>query len=169
MKNDEILENIIKKVCNKMNVQLYDWKLRGIRNNQSLVVYITRENGITLDDCQAVSQEIGDELDMRDIFDSRYVLEVSSPGLSRNLRTPQHFIDAVDELVKVKYLNNKDEIETVKGILASADEFSISIKLDEKKNINLFYEQVKNARTVFNWTAEFSKKESKKIREQDGI
>lgn len=162
MKNNEILEDIIKKVCKKMNVQLYDWKLRGIRSNQSLVVYITRKDGVTLHDCQRVSQEIEDELDMRDIFDSRYVLEVSSPGLSRNLNTLQHFIDAVDELVKVKYLNNKNKIETVKGILASADECSISIKLDEKKNINLFYEQIKNARTVFNWTAEFSKKESKK-------
>jgi len=158
MKNNEILENIIKKVCNKMNVQLYDWKLRGIRNNQSLVVYITRKDGVTLHDCQTVSQEIGDELDMRDIFDSRYVLKVSSPGLSRNLKISKHFIGAVDELVKVKYLNNKNEIKIVKGILASADEFSISIKLNEKESLKIFYEQIKNARTVFNWKSEFSKK-----------
>ncbi|MCK4358674.1 MAG: ribosome maturation factor RimP [Candidatus Cloacimonetes bacterium] len=161
MKNNEILEDIIKKVCQRMNIQLYDWQLKGRHNNQSLVVYITRKNGVTLDDCQKISQEIGDELDMRDIFESRYVLEVSSPGLNRNLKTPQHFIDALNELVKIKFLNDEQNIQIVKGVLKSANEDSISIKLDEEKNITIFYEQIKNAKAVFNWSSEFSKKNRK--------
>lgn len=162
MKNNEVLEDIIKKVCKRMNIQLYDWQLKGRHNNQSMVVYITRKDGITLDDCQKISQEIGDELDMRDIFESRYVLEVSSPGLNRNLKIPQHFIDTVDELVKIRYINGEQDIQTVKGIISSANEYSIIIKLNEKNCIKIFYEQIKKARTVFNWTSEFSKKTNRK-------
>ena len=169
MKKDEILEDIIRKICKRMNMQLYDWKLKGTSNNQSLVIFITRKNGITLEDCQMVSKEIGDELDMRDIFDSRYILEVSSPGLNRFLKSPDHFMNAVDESVKIKYQNNEQKIQVVKGLITSANEDSVLITLDEEKIAKIFYKQIKSAKTIFNWTSEFYKKTNKRIRERDGI
>ena len=55
-----------------------------------------------LDDCSAVSRQISAVLDVEDIIDAAYQLEVSSPGIDRPLFTPEHFRRYVGELVKVK-------------------------------------------------------------------
>ena len=102
-----------------------------------------------MDDCQRLSKELGDELDMRDIFNSRYILEVSSPGLSRYLRTQEHFLGAVGEKVKIHYKNDKENVKTIKGELKSADKSSISVKVNDSESIEILYEQIEKARTVF--------------------
>jgi ribosome maturation factor RimP len=56
-----------------------------------LRLYIDRPGGVTLDDCQRVSEQIGALLDVEDPLPGSYVLEVSSPGLDRRLRTLEHF------------------------------------------------------------------------------
>jgi ribosome maturation factor RimP len=149
MKNKKVLEVIIKKTCDKMGMKLYDWQLKGRENAQSLVIYISKPDGVTLDDCQRVSKRLGEELDMRDIFNARYVLEVSSPGLSRYLRNPQHFLDAIGETVKIRYLDNEENLKTVKGVLNATDENSISVKVNNEKSIKILYVQIEKARTVF--------------------
>jgi ribosome maturation factor RimP len=56
-----------------------------------LRLYIDRENGVTVTDCAGVSREIGHLLDAEDVMQGRYFLEVSSPGIDRVLRKPEHF------------------------------------------------------------------------------
>ncbi len=71
---------------------------------RALRIYIDKEGGITLDDCARVSKEIGDLIDVKDIFLHEYVLEVSSPGINRRLKRENDFLQAVGSKVKVKML-----------------------------------------------------------------
>jgi ribosome maturation factor RimP len=70
-------------------------------------LYLDKENGVTLDDCTSVSNQMGDILDIHDLINSRYTLEVSSPGLDRPISRDQDFI---------KYKGSKVDIKTVQKI-----------------------------------------------------
>ena len=97
-------------------------------------------DGIDLDDCEAASHAISELLDANDPFPGAYSLEVSSPGLDRVLRTPEHFARFVDNRVKVELQVPRDGRKRYTGVLRKADgesiemdvdNFSVSIKLAE--------------------------------------
>jgi len=106
----------------------------------TLRVYIDTPEGIDLDDCEAASHLVSDLLDANDPFPGAYSLEVSSPGLDRVLRTPEHFARFVDNRVKVELQVPRDGRKRYTGVLRKADgesiemdvdNFSVSIKLAE--------------------------------------
>jgi ribosome maturation factor RimP len=68
----------------------------------TLRVYIDRAGGVNIDDCQLVSRTIEPILDVEDFIEPAYDLEVSSPGLDRPLRTPEHFARYAGQRVHVK-------------------------------------------------------------------
>lgn len=97
-------------------------------------------DGIDLDDCEAASHLVSELLDANDPFPGAYSLEVSSPGLDRVLRTPEHFARFVDNRVKVELQVPRDGRKRYTGMLRKADgesiemdvdNFSVSIKLAE--------------------------------------
>lgn len=105
-----------------------------------LRVYIDSPEGIDVDDCGEASHVLSDLLDADDPFPGRYALEVSSPGLDRVLRTPEHFARFVDNRVKVELRVPRDGRKRYTGMLRQADgdsiqldvdNFSVSIKLAE--------------------------------------
>jgi ribosome maturation factor RimP len=96
----------------------------------TLRVYIDAPDGIDLDDCEAASHAISDLLDADDPFPGAYSLEVSSPGLDRVLRTPEHFARFVDSRVKVELLVPRDGRKRYTGVLRRADDESIDLDVD---------------------------------------
>ena len=74
-----------------------------------LRLYIDREGGVTLDDCQRVSEQIGALLDVEDPLPGSYVLEVSSPGFDRRLRTLKHFERFSGEQARVELRDPLDD------------------------------------------------------------
>jgi ribosome maturation factor RimP len=106
----------------------------------TLRVYIDSPEGIDADDCGDVSPVLSELLDADDPFPGRYSLEVSSPGLDRVLRTPEHYARFVDHRVKVELLAPRDGRKRYTGMLRrtdgesiemDVDNFSVSIKLNE--------------------------------------
>jgi ribosome maturation factor RimP len=74
-----------------------------------LRLYIDREGGVTIDDCQRVSEQVGALLDVEDPLPSSYVLEVSSPGFDRRLRKLAHFERFSGERAKVELRDARDD------------------------------------------------------------
>jgi ribosome maturation factor RimP len=74
-----------------------------------LRLYIDRQGGVTLDDCQRVSEQVGALLDVEDPLPGSYVLEVSSPGFDRRLRTLAHFERFLGENAKVELKDARDD------------------------------------------------------------
>jgi ribosome maturation factor RimP len=106
----------------------------------TLRIYIDSPEGIDVDDCGEVSHVVSELLDANDPFPGAYSLEVSSPGLDRVLRTPEHFARFVDNRVKVELRVARDGRKRYTGMLRRADgesiemevdNFSVSIKLAE--------------------------------------
>lgn len=95
-----------------------------------LRLYIDREGGVTLDDCQRVSEQVGALLDVEDPLPGSYVLEVSSPGFDRRLRTQAHFERFVGERVRVEMKDARDGRRNFTGRLTGVESGSALLEVD---------------------------------------
>jgi len=75
----------------ELGLELVEVEHLGAPGGAVLRLYIDREGGVTVADCAGVSREVGHLLDAEDVMQGRYLLEVSSPGIDRVLRKPEHF------------------------------------------------------------------------------
>jgi len=112
----ELLEPILA----AKGLELFDVEFKGQGKNGVLRVYIDKEEGVTIDDCALVSRELGTLLDIHDMIPGSYTLEVSSPGLTRPLRSPEDFSRFKGKKVKIK--TNKD-IEKRKSFIGKLLDF----------------------------------------------
>ena len=116
-----------------------------------------------VDELGSISRELSRELDAADPISGRYTLEVSTPGLERKLRTPEHFMRAVGETVTVKVRESGQPTRRVRGVVRSADDDGVVVHLDEVPeteapdaeaatgDLRLAYDIIDSARTVFEW------------------
>jgi ribosome maturation factor RimP len=103
-----------------LGYELVDLEAYSGRNGL-LRLFIDREPGVTLADCELVSGQISAFLDVEDPLPGSYTLEVSSPGLDRRLRTAEHFRRFVGEEVKVQLLEPVDGRRRLRGELQALD------------------------------------------------
>jgi ribosome maturation factor RimP len=87
----ELVEEIAKPIVDSMELELVDVEYVKEGAQWYLRVFIDKAEGIDLDDCQAVSQQLDTILDEKDPIPNAYILEVSSPGIERPLKKPEHF------------------------------------------------------------------------------
>jgi len=96
------VSDLIEPIINEMRFELIDVEYLSDRGRWVLRIYIDKEGGVTLDDCALVSGELGDLIDIKNIIEHEYVLEVSSPGLNRPLKKEADFIRVIGKKIKVK-------------------------------------------------------------------
>lgn len=131
MNKEELIE-LLEPSVNALGYELVDLDLKLGRGGL-LRLFIDKEPAVTLTDCEHVSQHIGDLLDVEDPLPAGYVLEVSSPGLDRRLRTREHFASAVGAEVRVELRQGLEGRRRFRGHLTAADGQSIEIDVDGTK------------------------------------
>lgn len=95
-----------------------------------LRIYIDKEGGIALSDCEALSRRVSDILDEKDPIATAYFLEVSSPGLNRGLYTDVHFEKQIGKEVLIRFTKSLDGRKNIKGILKEVKDDSIVIEAE---------------------------------------
>jgi ribosome maturation factor RimP len=147
----ERVREIVLPLLDARGIGLYDLEHAG----GVLRVVITKDTGVDMDVIAEVTRAVSRALDDADPISGRYALEVTSPGLERTLRTPEHFIGAVGELVKVKLQADDEgrsvEERRVEGSLVDADDESFAVRTAAGEERRLRYPDVERARTVFEW------------------
>ena len=127
-------------------VELIDLVTRG-SPPATLTLFIDRPGGVDLDLCAAVSQSL-DELR------ERFALEVSSPGLNRRLRKPEHFAAALGEEVVVKLTTAQDGRRNFRGRLTAAETASVTLELADGGSVALPLAALAKANVVYNFEAD---------------
>ena len=127
-------------------VKLYDTELVEENEQKIYRIYITSDSTITLDKCAEISNIISPIIDTNPPTDDPYFLEVSSPGIERSLKKPFHFINSINEMIKLKTKDSKKIIAK----LINADSEKITIEYNGKKE-SLKYNDISKARTYFEW------------------
>ncbi len=98
-----------------------------------LRIYIDSANGITVDDCAAVSEQAGSVLDVEDPITGEYTLEVSSPGMDRLLFRPEQYPGYVGEILDVRLRSPFDGRRRYKGILKGIEGEDVVIQVDDNE------------------------------------
>lgn len=107
---------------------------------------------VLLDELSLFTRLLSRELDHDDPMPGRYTLEVSSPGLERRLRRPDHYAGALGEAVAVRLVREIDGTRRLNGTLIGADDSGITIRLDAAgSERQLRYADVERVKTVFIW------------------
>jgi ribosome maturation factor RimP len=111
-----------------------------------LRLLIDRKDGVSHDDCSRVSRETSDFLDVEDIIEHQYHLEVSSPGAERALRTLEECQRFINEKVRVKLNGDLDGQKVFVGELTIIDGDCLTLVTEEAKEYNFFWNDIKKAR-----------------------
>ncbi len=138
-------ENLIEPILEKNGFELVDVEYVREGSNWFLRAYIDKPGGITVDDCETVSRELSELLDKEDYIDESYILEVSSPGLGRQLKKEKDFARSIGEDVEVKLykgikmMRKKKEVSVkeIDGVLTRYDENTVTIEMEDGKELEL--------------------------------
>lgn len=138
MKNDALVNEIyemVKPTVDELNYDIYHVEYVKENGELYLRIYIEKDGGITLSDCEALSRRVSDLMDEKDPIKDPYFLEVSSPGLNRTLFTEEHYKRFIGREVMVKFTKSVDGKKNIKGILKEVNEDSIVVEADQLINI----------------------------------
>jgi ribosome maturation factor RimP len=149
MKIEELrttLKGLIDPVVRAAGVELYDLEVGRMKGKILLRVYIDREVGVTIDDCEAVSREIEAMLDVEDPIPTSYVLEVSSPGLDRPLKKPKDFKRFSGKKVRLVTREPIEKQNFFVGEIELATDDTVVLLLPRDRKIAIPYDNISRAR-----------------------
>lgn len=118
-------------LCDELGLFLWDVKYEKEGANLYLRVYIDKDGGIGISDCEALHRPLDKLLDEQDPVPGSYIFEVCSPGLGRRLERPEHFEVCIGDPVRIRYIRPKDGEKEFSGILTGYDGESIAVDRGE--------------------------------------
>lgn len=131
----EQIAEIVKPIAEELSYGIYHIEYVKESGEYYLRIYIEKDGGVSLNDCEALSRRVSDVLDEKDPITDAYFLEVSSPGLNRTLFTNEHYTRFIGNEVLVKLAKAVEGTKTIKGILKENNESSITVEGAEEINI----------------------------------
>ena len=146
--------DLVAPIVDDLGLDLYDVERRSATIRVTIDTPPGSEGGVDLDTLALATRLISREMDHEDPVPGKYTLEVTSPGLERQLRTARHFQREVGKDVIVRLVGravSDAEERRIDGKLVAADDASVTIVLDSGDERTVAIADIDKARTVFNW------------------
>ncbi len=125
-------EAILAPIAQANGVEIYDVEYVKEAGEMYLRAYIDKEGGVNINDCVNVNHALSDALDEDDFIDEAYTLEVSSPGLGRQLKKDRHLQHSIGQEVELKLFKPVDGTKEFAGILKDFDDSVITVTINDK-------------------------------------
>ena len=135
MKFENLLQEVrqvVEPILESQGLELVDLEYQRESRGWVLRIYLDREGGVSLDDCAGVSHEVGAVLEVKDLIPSSYILEVSSPGLTRPLKKPEDFNKFRNQMVKIKLYEPLDGRRNFKGTLLGLEGDRVRVEVEQR-------------------------------------
>ncbi|MFA9421452.1 MAG: ribosome maturation factor RimP [Gammaproteobacteria bacterium] len=142
------LSALFEPVIQSMGYELVGVEFQGSVQHGTLRVYIDHENGIGVDDCAVISQQISAILDVEEPIQQAYDLEVSSPGLDRPLFKPADYELFTDRLVKIKMAVPVDGRRNFKGVIQGVKQSKIVQVMVDNESYELLISDIAKANLI---------------------
>lgn len=143
------VEDLVKPIIENLGYEVYDVIYQKEGKSNHLIIFIDMAEGIGLNDCELVNNSITDILDEKDYIKNEYYLEISSPGIERNLRKDEHFISNLNKKIEVHLYK---QVEGKKEIIGTLKEYSENYLIIDETKIEK--ENISLAKTIYNWEEE---------------
>jgi ribosome maturation factor RimP len=142
------VSELIEPILNEMRFELIDVEYLSDGGRWVLRIYIDKDGGVTLDDCASISGELGDLIDIKNVIEHEYVLEVSSPGLNRPLKKESDFIRVIGKKIKLRTRMPVDGTRNFTGILKDFKEQKLALD-SEGGLVTLAWSDIEKANLVY--------------------
>lgn len=140
------VEDLVKPIIENLGYKVYDVMYQKEGKGNYLRIFIDSDKGIDLNDCEKVNDSITDILDEKDYIKAQYFLEISSPGLERNLRRDEQFLANINKKIEVHLYNSINNKKIITGILQEYTKDYLIID-----NIKIENSNIASAKTIYNW------------------
>lgn len=130
-------EQLLGPIMLKNNIELVDVEYVKEGGNWYLRAYIDKDGGISVDDCELISRALSELLDQNDFISDAYILEVSSPGLGRQLKKEKDFARSIHEEVDIKLYKSINKQKEFVGVLLSYDIDNVTIELNDESTMDI--------------------------------
>lgn len=147
------IREIAERVATSEGLELVDVEYLGRGPNAVLRIYIDKPGGITIGDCQNVSQQVGALLDVEDLMSRSYTLEVSSPGLDRKLLKPADYQRFAGKLAKVVLRGSRQGQRRFQGRLLGIQDELIRLDTGDGQVVELDWNEIEKANLVVEFGA----------------
>lgn len=152
------VRGIAQKVADARGIELVNVEIAGTKRDSVLRIYIDKPEGVTLDDCSNFSRDVEAILDIEDFIPSKYVLEVSSPGIERELYSVEDFRRFTGQLAKVKMQAEIDGQKIFVGPITCVDEEGVITLEDRTRGpISFGFADVAKANLKIDLSKEFGR------------
>lgn len=134
--SEKVLE-IIKPFADELSLQIWDVVFKKEGTDWYLRIFIDKDGGVSVDDCVDLTHLITEPLDEADLISHSYTLEVSSPGIERELKKEEHFLKYLGAAVMMRTIRPVDGVRDFTGILKSYDGGKITVSLQDGNDITV--------------------------------
>ena len=131
------------------NLELVDVEYVKEGSDYYLRIYADKEGGITIGDCEIVNRAMSDLRDADDFIKDAYILEVSSPGLTRPLKKENDFKRSIGKIVEIKTYTKIDNCKDFEGELTAYDEETVTILTEDEKELKIARKDISMIRLAF--------------------
>jgi ribosome maturation factor RimP len=152
---DRVLK-LAEPIAGEFGLEVLDVELKGQAPRRLLRVILdssTPRRAVTLDDCATVSRRLGDVLDANEAVSGSYLLEVSSPGVNRPLRKPEHFRRVVGDRVRVRFREPCGDLRGLVARLVAVDDGLMVLESESGEMIETTLDNVEKANLEFEFQA----------------
>ena len=141
------VNDLVDPLCARVGVEMVDLEFVG----GVLRITVDQPGGVGTEALAALTGEVSRALDRTDPIPSTFTLEVTSPGLERPLKRPDHFGRVVGSRITLKTCPGTEGDRRLEGILEKVDDFGLVVRTDDGSYRAVAYEEIQTARTVFAW------------------
>jgi ribosome maturation factor RimP len=143
--NREAINEIIERVTAREGLELVHWETVGPRNHFVLRIFIDKPGGVTINDCERVSNQVGTLFDVEDLIPNQYTLEVSSPGIERGLYKRADYERFAGSRVRLRTAEPINGQRNFRGTLIGISGDTVSLEADVAGRIDIPFEQIAKA------------------------
>ena len=150
-KEDELIgeiENLLEPVVSSQGMEILGVEYRRESAGWVLRIFLDSERGVSVEDCAEISRVAGDVLDVADLIQIPYNLEVSSPGVDRPLRKPEHFEKVIGDIIEVRTISPVQNRRNFRGELKETSPEEVVLECD-KRSYSIPMSLVERARLLY--------------------
>ena len=152
------VRSLVQPIASDLGLDLYDVEQRGGTLRVTLDTPAGSQGGVDLDQLALATRLVSRELDHEDPVPGRYTLEVTSPGVERTLRTPEHFAREIGKTINIRLAGVESDDRRLQGVLVAADATTATVRVEGHDDAEtapldrvIPLDQIDKARTVFVW------------------
>jgi ribosome maturation factor RimP len=139
------IQSMLKPILDELDLELFEVQFRRESHGWVLRLTIDKEDGVTIDDCATVSREVSQLLDIEDIIEQKYSLEVSSPGLDRPLKSLADFRRFIGRKAKVTTKEPVNGAQVIVGKINKVEDELIILGIG-RQELSILYSEIAKAR-----------------------